>query len=36
MAGSIARLWQQPSAVMLAVHLIGVLLFPFMEGCKCD
>jgi hypothetical protein len=30
--GGLSRAWQQPSAVLLAVQLIGVLLFPFMEG----
>ncbi len=25
------RLWRQPSAVLLAVQLIGVLLYPFMD-----
>jgi hypothetical protein len=29
---SISRAWRQPSAVLLAVQLFGVLLFPFMEG----
>ena len=32
MTGWLPRLWQQPSAVLLAVQLIGVLLYPFMEG----
>jgi hypothetical protein len=32
MTGSLSRLWNQPSAVLLAVQLLGVLLFPFMEG----
>lgn len=32
MTGWLARLWKQPSAVLLAVQLSGVLLFPFMEG----
>jgi hypothetical protein len=25
------RIWQQPSAVLLAVQLLGVLLYPFMD-----
>ena len=29
--GWLPRLWQQPSAVLLAVQLIGVLLYPFMD-----
>jgi len=32
MTGPLAKLWQQPSAVLLAVQLIGVLLYPFMDG----
>lgn len=32
MIGWISRLWQQPSAILLSVQLIGVLLFPFMEA----
>ena len=32
MTGWLPRLWQQPSAVLLAVQLIGVLLYPFMDG----
>src|SRR6187549_860930 len=31
MSESLSRLWRQPSAVLLAVQLFGVLLFPFME-----
>jgi hypothetical protein len=31
MSGLLTRAWRQPSAVLLAVQLIGVLLFPFME-----
>ena len=31
MNGWLSRVWQQPSAVLLVVQLIGVLLFPFME-----
>ncbi len=31
MSGWLPRLWQQPSAVLLAVQLIGVLLYPFMD-----
>ena len=31
MTGWIPRLWQQPMAVLLAVQLIGVLLYPFMD-----
>ena len=31
MTGWLPRLWQQPSAVLLAVQLIGVLLYPFMD-----
>jgi hypothetical protein len=27
----LGRLWQQPSAVLLAVQLVGVLLYPFMD-----
>jgi hypothetical protein len=29
--GWLPRLWRQPSAVLLAVQLIGVLLYPFMD-----
>jgi hypothetical protein len=32
MIDRLSRLWRQPSAVLLAVQLISVLLFPFMEG----
>jgi hypothetical protein len=31
MSGWLPRLWQQPSAVLLAVQLIGVLVYPFMD-----
>ena len=31
MTGWLPRLWQRPSAVLLAVQLIGVLLYPFMD-----
>ena len=31
MTGWISRLWRQPSAVLLAVQLIGVLVYPFMD-----
>jgi len=31
MTGWLPRLWQQPSAVLLAVQLVGVLLYPFMD-----
>ncbi|HEY6569336.1 MAG TPA: ion channel [Candidatus Limnocylindrales bacterium] len=31
MTGWIQRIWQQPSAVLLAVQLFGVLLYPFMD-----
>jgi hypothetical protein len=31
MTSSFSRLWLQPSAVLLAVQLIGVLLYPFMD-----
>src|SRR6188768_2161824 len=31
MTGWIPRAWQQPSAVLLAVQLIGVLLYPYMD-----
>lgn len=31
MTGWLPRLWQHPSAVLLAVQLIGVLLYPFMD-----
>ena len=27
----LSRIWQQPSAVLLAVQLLGVLLYPFMD-----
>jgi hypothetical protein len=27
----LSRLWRQPSAVLLAVQLLGVLLYPFMD-----
>ena len=30
MIGWLPKLWQQPSAVLLAVQLLGVLLYPFM------
>jgi hypothetical protein len=30
--GRLSRVWEQPSAVLLAVQLTSVLLFPFMEG----
>ena len=32
MTGWLPRLWRQPSAVLLAVQLTGVLLYPFMDG----
>ena len=32
MIGWLSRLWQHPSATLLAVQLIGVLLYPFMDG----
>jgi len=32
MTGWLPRLWQQPSAVLLAVQLLGVLLYPFMDA----
>jgi hypothetical protein len=32
MTGWLSGAWRQPSAVLLGVQLIGVLLFPFMEG----
>jgi hypothetical protein len=32
MTASISRVWQQPSAVLLAAQLAAVLLFPFIEG----
>jgi ion channel len=32
MTGWLPRLWRQPSAVLLAVQLIGVLLYPFMDA----
>jgi hypothetical protein len=31
MTGWFPRLWQRPSAVLLAAQLIGVLLYPFMD-----
>ncbi|MEA2348059.1 MAG: hypothetical protein QOG62_1846 [Thermoleophilaceae bacterium] len=31
MRGWLPRLWQQPSAVLLAVQLVGVVLYPFMD-----
>jgi hypothetical protein len=31
MTGWLPRFWQQPSAVLLAVQLLGVLLYPFMD-----
>jgi hypothetical protein len=31
MTGWLPRLWQQPSAVLLGVQLLGVLLYPFMD-----
>ena len=31
MTGWFSRLWQRPSAVLLAAQLIGVLLYPFMD-----
>jgi hypothetical protein len=31
MTGWLPRLWRQPSAVLLAVQLTGVLLYPFMD-----
>ena len=31
MTSSMTRIWRQPSAVLLAVQLIGVLLYPFMD-----
>jgi Ion channel len=31
MTGWFSRLWRQPSAVLLGVQLIGVLLYPFMD-----
>ena len=31
MTGWLSRLWQQPSGVLLAVQLLGVLLYPFMD-----
>jgi ion channel len=30
-AHKVTRLWRQPSAVLLVVQLLGVLLFPFMD-----
>src|SRR3954470_4002232 len=32
MLARLSHLWRQPSAVLLAVQLTSVLLFPFMEG----
>ena len=32
MTGWLPRLWQRPSAVLLAVQLVGVLLYPFMDA----
>ncbi len=32
MTGWLSGLWQRPSAVLLAVQLSGVLLYPFMDG----
>jgi hypothetical protein len=31
MIGWLPRIWQQPSAVLLAVQLVGVLVYPFMD-----
>ena len=31
MTGWLPRIWQQPSAVLLAAQLLGVLLYPFMD-----
>jgi hypothetical protein len=31
MTGWLPRLWQRPSAVLLAVQLVGVLIYPFMD-----
>ncbi len=31
MTRQLSRIWRQPSAVLLAVQLIGVLLYPFMD-----
>jgi hypothetical protein len=31
MTGWLPRLWRHPSAVLLAVQLVGVLLYPFMD-----
>jgi hypothetical protein len=31
MTGPVSRAWRQPSAVLLAVQLIGVLVYPFMD-----
>ena len=31
MTGWLSRIWQQPSAVLLVVQLVGVLLYPFMD-----
>jgi hypothetical protein len=32
MTGWLPRLWQRPSAVLLAVQLVGVLVYPFMDA----
>jgi hypothetical protein len=32
MIGRLSRIWKQPSAVLLAVQLSSVLLYPFLEG----
>lgn len=32
MIGSLSRLWRSPSAVLLTVQLIGVLVYPFMDA----
>src|SRR6187200_1294057 len=31
MTGWLPRLWQEPSALLLGVQLVGVLLYPFMD-----
>ena len=31
MTGWLPRLWQQPSAVLLAVQLVGVMVYPFLD-----
>ena len=31
MTDRVRRLWQQPMAVLLAIQLVGVLLYPFMD-----